>query len=96
MFIDFFLTQLKKNCSKRHYFSCKCINNKRRAEENLHPLLGVGGDTVTKDDDKVEVPEDFALVFNSKTSCSLDNHSPSWKAWMGTRISPLNARENAQ
>ena len=33
----------------------KYISNKRRAKENLHPLLVVGGNIVTKDEEKAEV-----------------------------------------
>ncbi|KAK4827789.1 hypothetical protein QYF61_021742 [Mycteria americana] len=51
----------------------KYISNKRRARENLHPLLDAGGNIVTKDEEKAEVPNAFfASVFTSKTSCSLD------------------------
>jgi len=51
----------------------KYIINKRTAKENLHPLLDGGGNIVTK----AEVLNAFfALVFNSKTSCSLDTQPP--------------------
>ncbi|KAK4818760.1 hypothetical protein QYF61_018932 [Mycteria americana] len=33
---------------------CKYISNKRRAKENLHPLLDAGGNIVTKDEEKTE------------------------------------------
>ena len=49
----------------------KYISNKRRAKENLHPLLDAGGNIVTKDVEKTEVLNAaFASVLNSKTSCS--------------------------
>ena len=52
----------------------KYINSKRRARENLHPLLDAEGNTVTKDQNKAEVLNAFlASVFNRKTSCSLSN-----------------------
>ncbi|KAK4807442.1 hypothetical protein QYF61_001993 [Mycteria americana] len=55
----------------------KTVSNKRRAKENLHPLLGVGGNTVTKDEEKAEVLNAFfPSVINSKTSCSLGSQPP--------------------
>lgn len=48
------------------------ISHKRRSKNNLHPLLDVRGNRVTKDEEKAEVfSAFFASVFNSKTSCSL-------------------------
>ena len=41
-----------KNNKKGFY---KYISNKRRAKENLHPLLDVGRDIVTKDEEEAEV-----------------------------------------
>ena len=55
----------------------KYINSKRRARENLHPLLDAEGNTVTKDQNKAEVLNAFlASVFNRKTSYSLSNATP--------------------
>ncbi|KAK4830657.1 hypothetical protein QYF61_012537 [Mycteria americana] len=55
----------------------KCISNKRRAKENPHPLLDVGRNIVTKDEEKAEgLNAFFASVFNSKTSCSPGTQSP--------------------
>ncbi|KAK4823310.1 hypothetical protein QYF61_000523 [Mycteria americana] len=47
--------------NKKYFF--KYISSKRRAKENLQPLLDAGGNTVTK-------------VSNSKTSCSLGTEPP--------------------
>lgn len=42
-----------------------------RIKENLHLLLDVEGNKMTKDERKAEVPNTFSTpVFNNKTSCS--------------------------
>ncbi|KAK4818205.1 hypothetical protein QYF61_008589 [Mycteria americana] len=56
--------------NKKHFF--KYISSKRRAKENLHPLVDGGGNTVTKDEEKAEVLNAFfASVFNSRADCSM-------------------------
>jgi len=61
-------TKIKDN---NKYFY-KYINSKRRARENLHPLLDAEGNLVTKDRDKAEVLNaSLASVFNGKTCYSL-------------------------
>jgi len=55
----------------------KYINSKRRAGENLHPLLDTEGNLVTKDEDEAEVLNAFiASVFNNKTCYSLGTQPP--------------------
>ena len=72
--LDLSLATAVKDNKKCFY---KYISNKRRVKENLHPLLDVGGNLVTKDEEKAEVlSAAFASVFNSKGSCSLDTQPP--------------------
>ena len=57
----------------------KYINSKRRARENLHPLLDTKGNLVTKDQDKAEELNAFvASVANSKTCYSLGKNPLCW------------------
>ncbi|KAK4826013.1 hypothetical protein QYF61_003786 [Mycteria americana] len=61
--------------NKKHFF--KYISSKRRAKENLQPLLDGGRNAVTKDEEKAEVLSAFfASVFNSRANCSLGTQPP--------------------
>ncbi|KAK4819943.1 hypothetical protein QYF61_015843 [Mycteria americana] len=61
--------------NKQHFF--KYISSKRRAKENLQPLVDGGGNTVIKDEEKAEVLNAFfASVFNSRANCSLGTQPP--------------------
>jgi len=73
----------------------KYISNERRAKESLHPLLDVGGNLLTKDEEKADVLNAFfASVFNSQRSCSPDTQpSPlSRKTGIGSRGKPLKSK----
>ncbi|KAK4823010.1 hypothetical protein QYF61_024812 [Mycteria americana] len=61
--------------NKKYFF--KYISSKRRAKENLQPLVDGGGNTVTKDEERAEVLNAFfASVFNSRANCSLGTQPP--------------------
>jgi len=55
---------------------CRYINNKKRDKESLHPLLDARGNIVNKDEEKAEVLNAFASVFNSQTGYSQDSQPP--------------------
>jgi len=53
------------------------INNKKRAKESLHPLLGVRGNIDNKDEEKAEVLNAFFdSIFNSQTGYCQDSQPP--------------------
>lgn len=71
-------TQLELNLAtavkdKTSFYKYTC--NKRRAKENLHPLLDVVGNVTTKDEEKADIQCLFTLVFNSQES----SRPLSWK-----------------
>jgi len=72
-----------KKCFYKH------INNKRRAKDNLHPLLDVGGNIVTKDEEKAEYLTPYLPQRLIVRLVVLGVPSPSsWKAGMGSRTKP--------
>jgi len=54
----------------------KYINYKKRAKENLCPLLDVRGNIANKDEKAEVLNAFFASVFNSQTGYSQGSHSP--------------------
>ncbi|KAK4831897.1 hypothetical protein QYF61_020044 [Mycteria americana] len=61
--------------NKKYFF--KYISSKRRAKENLQPLVDRGGNTLIKDEEKAAVLNAFfASVFKSRANCSLGTQPP--------------------
>jgi len=62
--------------NKKYFY--KYVSNKKRAKENLHPLLDVGENIPNKDEEKAEVLHAFfASVFDGQTGYSQDSQHPS-------------------
>jgi len=74
----------------------KYINNKKRAKENLHPLLDAGGNIAVKDEEKAEVLHAFfASVFNSQTRYSQGTQPPVLEDREGEQNKPPIIQEEA-
>jgi len=80
--------------NKKYFY--KYINNKKRAKESLHPLLGAGGNIANKDEEKAEVLNAFfASVFNSQTSYSQGTGTPVLEDREGEQNKPPITQEEA-
>jgi len=74
----------------------KYINNKKRANESLHPLLDVGGNIATEDEEKAEVLNAFfASGFNNQTAYSQGSQPPVLEDMEGEQNKPPIIQEEA-
>ncbi|NWV09231.1 LORF2 protein, partial [Ptilonorhynchus violaceus] len=74
----------------------KHINRKRKGKDNLHSLLDVRRNLVTKDEEKAEVLNTFfASIFNNKTSCPQYNCAPGLVDGVREQNSPPVIHEEA-
>jgi len=82
-------TVIKEN--KKHFY--KYFNSKRRAKENLHPLLDAAGNVTTEDKEKAEVLNAFfTSLFKSQTNYPQGTLPLTWKSQMERRINPPRFR----
>jgi len=80
--------------NKKYFY--KCINNKKRAKESLHPLLDARGNIASKAEEKAEVLNAFfASVFNSQTGCSQGIQPPVLEGREGVWNKPPIIQEEA-
>ncbi|KAK1207000.1 LIN1 transcriptase, partial [Pygoscelis papua] len=87
------LAAVVKDNKKSFY---KYINDKKRAKENLHPLLDAGGNVVTEDEEKAEVLNAFfASVFNRQTSYPQGTRPPELEDRDGEQDEPPIIQEEA-
>lgn len=65
----------------------KCMNSKRRAKENVYPLLDAVGNMTTEVKEKAEVLSTFfTFAFNCQTSYPKVLSLLTWKSGLGNRI----------
>ncbi|KAF1504960.1 hypothetical protein FQV18_0002372, partial [Eudyptula minor novaehollandiae] len=87
------LAAVVKDNKKSFY---KYINDKKRAKENLHPLLDAGGNIVTEDEEKAEVLNAFfASDFNRQSSYPQGIQPPELEDRVGKQDEPPIIQEEA-
>lgn len=67
----------------------KCMNSKRRAKENVYPLLDAVGNMTTEVKEKAEVLSTFfTFAFNCQTSYPWGTQPPDLEVWVGEQNKP--------
>jgi len=83
------LIQLSHFSKRQKKFFYKYINSKRRAKENLRPLVDVVGNVITEDKEKTEVlTAFFTSVFKVRPVILRVLYPLIWKSEMENRIKP--------
>lgn len=69
------------------------MNSKRRAKENVCPLLDAVGNMTTEDKEKAEVLSTFfTFAFNCQTNYLWGTQLPDLEVWVGERSKPFTVK----